>query len=759
MKHKAVSAAIAAASLAAVAAVAWWGFHQRTSPGPLHPTHAAVKELRGNRGCDACHGEARQGTAMRTGMTASCLSCHEPIARQRDTAVGIHAALAPHLRDACEQCHREHLGANISLVSDNSFQLAGIALVDQYDHSGTPGGLKLSGKHATLECQNCHKSSYESMLGKGEFRYLGLSQECASCHDDVHKGELGNDCASCHGQERPFKESPLFKHPGTFPLKNAHSAATCSACHTEKGVFTGLATDCLSCHRAQYDTTTKPSHTGTGLSTDCASCHADAAWDKDVVFTHPAAFPLSGGHDQLSCNTCHTAVRLTKLSSECAACHQDDYDGTKEPSHATAGMSTSCADCHSVKSWRDETTFKHPTTFQLVGSHSSVTCAECHAPGQAQQNVTAFRAQQSCATCHPSPHKPEMVQEAARLAGTVPLDTCITCHHATDTAWNSATTRVTESLHAATGFPLIAPHLQIDCAKCHTGYDPARTTRLGRELWTSAYPGRTPQQCEACHVDVHDGQFLGSTSKGRCATCHEPTHFTPTRFGLDEHAHTAFPLEGSHTAVACAACHKAEKSGSGDSIRRFTPTTTLCADCHDDVHKGAFDSPSAPRTVRGTQGCARCHTTADFRAVSWNADDHKQWTGAALLGKHATARCDDCHRRGPASSPRAKSAFTKAPERCVECHTDPHAAQFVVRGVNDCARCHQSTDSFANIAFDHTRDSRFALDADHAALACDACHRAYDTPSRPIVRYKPLGTLCADCHGVVPKSKTGGQGP
>jgi len=282
---------------------------------------------------------------------------------------------------------------------------------------------------------------------------------------------------------------------------------------------------------------------------------------------------------------------------------------------------------------------------------------------------------------------------------------------------------------------------------------------LGKEQWATAYPGRTPQQCEACHLDAHDAQFLGSASKGRCIVCHEQTHFTPTKFGIDEHARTIFPLEGAHTAVACAACHKTEKSRTSDSVRRFVPTTTACGSCHEDVHKGAFDTPTALKAWRGMQGCARCHTTADFRTVSWNAEDHKQWTGAALAGKHATARCDDCHRRAPTSSPLRKPAFAKPPEACAECHEDPHAAQFEIRGTTDCAHCHQSTESFAATTFDHARGSRFALDADHASLACDACHRAYDTPAGSVVRYKPLGTQCADCHGVVPKPKTGGQGP
>jgi len=56
------------------------------------------------------------------------------------------------------------------------------------------------------------------------------------------------------------------------------------------------------------------------------------------------------------------------------------------------------------------------------------------------------------------------------------------------------------------------------------------------------------------------------------------------------------------------------------------------------------------------------------------------------------------------------------------------------------------------VVFDHQRDSRFALDANHAKLECSACHRPSPTADgRTAIRFKPLGTECADCHGVTGK--------
>jgi Zn finger protein HypA/HybF involved in hydrogenase expression len=68
---------------------------------------------------------------------------------------------------------------------------------------------------------------------------------------------------------------------------------------------------------------------------------------------------------------------------------------------------------------------------------------------------------------------------------------------------------------------------------------------------------------------------------------------------------------------------------------------------------------------------------------------------------------------------------------------DPHAAALGA----DCTSCHSpaSWDARGRDArFDHTLDTRFALDALHARLECAACHEG--------LRFEALGRACADCH-------------
>lgn len=662
MTGKGASMMLALMLVALVVGVAWWGFRHRTSPGALHPSHASVGALRGNRGCDACHGTGE--IVARAPFAGACNECHVEIARSMEGGTGLHGSLAPEVRASCEACHHEHVGDLAPLVSAAAFLRAGVEKFEEYDHRHAES-WGLHGAHASLGCVACHALAETPTLPEGSERFLGLAQACTGCHEDAHQGELGSDCASCHGQERPFREAALFAHPETFPLTRGHAGLACTDCHADARNFTGQSTACVSCHQGTFDATTRPAH-------------------------------------------------------------------------ALAGLATGCLDCHTTQGWTPAE-FEHGAGFALVGAHAGLACTACHAPGGPQGEVEAFHGTRSCAACHASPHEARFVSAAARSrpgSG----DGCVVCHQAADAGWNLATPRVTPALHLATGFPLARPHDARACVECHPGIRRGSATPWAEEDWRQSFPGREASACEACHDDPHAGQFRESVSGGACASCHLATSFHPTSFDGEMHAAAGFALDGLHRAVACALCHK-EVEG----VRRFAGTGGACASCHEDVHEGTFDEPGKPRAVRGQEGCARCHTTRGFREVSWTPADHKLWTGEELLGKHGEASCNDCHRRaGGVIDPGA--AFARAPRACVECHQDIHAGQFRERGRVDCARCHAGTRSFRELRFDHQRDSRFALDADHAGLACSACHRAVRVGEGEVVRYKPLGTACADCH-------------
>ena len=171
-----------------------------------------------------------------------------------------------------------------------------------------------------------------------------------------------------------------------------------------------------------------------------------------------------------------------------------------------------------------------------------------------------------------------------------------------------------------------------------------------------------------------------------------------------------------------------------------------CVDCHADPHGGLFDRPTMPREYGGATGCARCHDETSFRVLE--DFDHRLWTGFALQGAHMDAGCDSCHVRRVRPDAEGRTWGRAQGTGCADCHQDPHGGQFLASAGQDCDTCHRAASSFADLRFDHDRDSRFKLGQAHSDVGCESCHEAVDVGGTSIVRYKPLDTECIDCHGV-----------
>jgi hypothetical protein len=170
----------------------------RLSPGPLHGAHAALPVLAGGSNCAACHGEGDGHSGI---AAAACGTCHAPIAAQMAADVGVHGRLPSAEREHCGRCHGEHHGDAVALVPPHAFVRAGIPDLAAYDHQHVD--FRLGGVHRTLACDRCHPQATAS-VPHGP-RFLGRTQACSGCHDDVHDGAFGADCAGCHSQEAPFQ--------------------------------------------------------------------------------------------------------------------------------------------------------------------------------------------------------------------------------------------------------------------------------------------------------------------------------------------------------------------------------------------------------------------------------------------------------------------------------------------------------------------------------------------------------------------------
>jgi hypothetical protein len=351
--------------------------------------------------------EARTGVVLEGAHArASCLHCHNDRGPVQQFAgrgcAGCHGD--PHLGrlgTACTDCHDERTWVPREMIA-------------RHDRTRFP----LVGAHVAAACWRCHPGA---QVGN----FAGASPECARCHGDEYARaqnpnhvQLGfvQDCERCH---TPLGWRPArFDHPASFPLTAGHAGRQCAECHGGSGVFTGLSTDCASCHLDDWQRTTAPSHAKVGFGQDCRQCHDTRAW-RPARFDHPASFPLTGGHAGRTCAECHGPGSLGNLSTDCASCHTDDFQKTTAPSHAQVGFPTTCATCHSTTAWRPSS-WQHP--FPITsGPHGGRSCVECHTtPG----NYVAF----SCTHCHEH-RQTEMADEHDEVPGYQWLSSaCLQCH-------------------------------------------------------------------------------------------------------------------------------------------------------------------------------------------------------------------------------------------------------------------------------------------------------------------------------------------
>lgn len=627
---------------------------QRTSPGPLSTVHAREGDLTGFNSCAHCHG------GWFGAMTESCLECHDDIGAQIDDETGLHGGVGAEKARNCALCHSEHHGQDFALVNKQSFLQAGVPDAAAFDHGMV--GFAMDGKHLGTACAECHVYAEAAPLPAGKRRFMGLSQDCAACHEDVHEGRLAIGCAKCHGQES-FTQLRSEGHDKWLPLLGGHGDISCRECHTADGPHSLEALGGL-----------EPPTPRT-----CTDCHDSP---------HREAF-VAGE----SCGTCHEPWHTSF--------HQKELTVTPAQ-HAASG-------------------------FPLDVPHNEVACEKCHQPDASFEARYPGRDADTCSTCHEDPHDGQFGTEA-----------CLSCHDRQHFKPHAFTTEK----HSRTALPLDGRHLEAECAACHKA--PAEGAAL-------RFRG-TPATCEECHADAHRGFFADGKGKTvSCKTCHLTTSFAdvpPERF--DHGETTGFPVRAAHAQEECEVCHRpTEKPDeTGRTFGRVTEQFGKfrgCVTCHKDPHRGIFNLPELPAEVDGKKGCARCHVETSFRSFP-NGFAHGAWTGFELGGAHEDIGCTECHE--PRRSPDGNGSTwgRSSGGRCADCHADPHAGQFLRAGVTDCQRCHRSVVSFADITFRHNLDSRFRLEGAHRTVKCSGCHKPERRGKKTVVRYRPLGRECSDCH-------------
>jgi hypothetical protein len=229
----------------------------------------------------------------------------------------------------CDLCHT---GGNWkSITADFTF-----------DH-GKETGVDLLGAHANVSCLLCHND-------RGPVK-MYADQGCTGCHVDVHQGNLGKTCTSCHTESSWAVLEAVSRHDFTrLPLVGAHTATPCYRCHdgAPVGNFSGLDPRCSSCHLDEYLATTNPNHVTSGFGTACNNCHNTFGWRGAAfdIANHP--FPITSGRHHVSCATCHVNPGNYQVFS-CIGCHahnQQEMDDQHSGEPGYQWSSPACYNCH-----------------------------------------------------------------------------------------------------------------------------------------------------------------------------------------------------------------------------------------------------------------------------------------------------------------------------------------------------------------------------------------------------------------------------
>ncbi|MFO0581188.1 MAG: hypothetical protein U0229_02855 [Anaeromyxobacter sp.] len=722
------------------------------SPGELSKAHAAYEGL---QNCTKCHTAGKQLTPE------ACLACHGEVKALMGRGKGLHGRLPQ--GEACEKCHHEHQGRDFALVDWGKDGRKG------FDHART--GYELRGKHRRADCEKCHDHRLVSDAGvlallekhPGKKSWLGAPAACAACHADEHRGQLGNDCQRCHGEDA-WKPAKGFVHAkAKYPLEGKHARV-----------------ECAKCHKPEQDPEQRKPAPG------------------QVAFANATAF-----------------VKYTGLQfGNCTDCHKDPHQGR---------FGERCSSCHTVADWKKlsgaaaERAFHDKTRYPLRGEHVEVKCTACHGPFPGQKAVFKNMAFGRCSDCHFDAHEGQLARLA--LAGPLPANAtleggrkgkkgkaqpviasappvagpdCEACH----TVNGFLPVKFDVADHAKLEYRLEGAHRAVACALCHPK-DPRLERRvpeaMKKELARRKRPLKVSQallaipkagDCRTCHRDPHGGQFdarltAAATVAGAgtgCAACHVLESFKKVRF--DHNKESRFPLDGKHTNAACGSCHKTGPDGA----IKYKPLPLTCAGCHPDIHQGQL-------AVKGQTDCSRCHVSAGWKDQNLKFRHTAQFSRFVLDGKHEKVDCAKCHGLVKVAGVETRR-YKPVPVACQACHDDFHKGAFrgfslpasmqapgaaapapAGKGARPppapdlsvrtaradaapastetvCASCH-STASWQAQGFDHARTG-FPLEGAHQRAACGGCHvdRTFKAP---------VPRACAACHADVHAGRLGGR--
>ncbi|MGE5424047.1 MAG: hypothetical protein ACM3N9_01715 [Syntrophothermus sp.] len=479
------------------------------------------------------------------------------------------------------------------------------------------------GKHYTTDCSNCHRSA-------SQLRFEPVGVNCYDCHQKDYQatthpshvqGNFSTDCILCHSMTGTTWVTTNVDH-SFFPLTQGHKLDDCSRCHTS-GNFSGLTSNCVSCHLANYNGSRNPDHVAASIPQTCSDCHTTVPGWKPATFSiHNNYWVITGAHSAFAndCNRCHSGG-YSNTPGTCEGCHMDTYNQTSDPNHVTAQFGTDCQSCHSQNAWKPST-FNHDGAYFPVysGKHAGTwnLCSDCHT------NASNYK-QFTCVDCHDH-NQPKTDAEHVQVGGySFSSPACFACHPTgtADGAFN----------HNNSIFPLTGGHSTVECLNCHA----------------NGYPG-TPTVCSACHMNNFNQSVNPNHAQINIPTTCESCHTTnpgwkPATFPIHNNY---WQLTGAHVSTSCDNCHH----------NNYNSTPTTCFGCHQGTYNQTVNPPHL--SAQFPTACETCHNTTTWVPSTFNHDGQYF---PIYSGKHAGKwnLCSDCH-----NNPSNYQVFT-----CLTCHQQP----------------------------------------------------------------------------------------
>ncbi len=433
-----------------------------------------------NTDCKSCHTSLIFNEAKN-----ECISCHTDIHKG---TTGLD----------CSQCHTPEtwIVRNVTNIHSQS-------------------RFPLLGKHLTADCIQCH-TGYDKL----EFQPIGIN--CFDCHINNFNATqnpnhltsgFSTNCNECHKLEENNWGAGNFGHD-FFPLLGGHKINNCFSCH-QQGTFKGLAQECYSCHKSDFESVISPNHVTGIFPTDCRACHNINAWIPSAFDHNKTAFVLTGAHTNTACQSCHQ-TGYTGTSTMCVDCHQQNYNNAINPGHISLQLPTDCQMCHTTNpGWKPASFPIHNNYYQLIGRHAAIA--------------------NDCSTCH-----------NGNYVNTP--NTCFQCHQ-------NNFNNTSNPQHVSAGFP-------IECESCHNqnAWTPASFEHDNQyfPIYSGKHNGKW-NACSDCHTIPSNFSFFS------CIDCHE---HRKSRMDDKHEGVNGYVYEST----ACLSCHP---TGSSD---RLFPTKSINVD-------------------------------------------------------------------------------------------------------------------------------------------------------------------------------------